>query len=83
MAVPRNRKSKSRKNTKRAHMAITLKSYKVCAISGKTILPHTMSGDKETVRQRKKQIKASMTAVKTKTKVVLEKSKEADPKKSK
>ena len=49
-------------------MAIAMKAYKVCAVSGETVLPHTMSGDKETLRQRKKQIKASMTAVKTKTK---------------
>ena len=42
MAVPRNRMSNSRKNTKRAHHAKTPKSTSVCANCNTTKLPHTL-----------------------------------------
>ena len=40
MAVPRNRMSNARKNSKRAHHAKTPKSFSACSACGATRMPH-------------------------------------------
>ena len=42
MAVPRNRLSNSRKNTKRSHHAKKPKSFSSCSNCKNAVLPHTI-----------------------------------------
>ena len=42
MAVPRNRLSNARKNSKRAHHAKTPKNFSQCSNCGSMNLPHTI-----------------------------------------
>lgn len=44
MAVPRNRVSNSRKNTRRSHMAKVPKQAPGCSNCGVATLPHTICG---------------------------------------
>ena len=44
MAVPRNRMSNARKNSKRAHHAKTPKSFAKCTRCGSPRLPHVICG---------------------------------------
>jgi len=42
MAVPKQRKTKSRRNSRRAHNALTKLAFAVCPKCGETVLPHTL-----------------------------------------
>lgn len=42
MAVPKNRHTKSRRNTKRSHIKLSGSHFAVCEKCKKSVLPHTM-----------------------------------------
>lgn len=60
MAVPRNRSSNARKNSRSAHSALKPKQPSNCSNCGKTKMPHRICpfcgyyGDKEVILQKTK-----------------------------
>lgn len=52
MGVPKQRKTKARRNNRRSHHAIGGKVISTCKKCGKEMLPHTVCGNCGTYKQR-------------------------------